>query len=508
MISPLLVTKFQEIFAGNTEAYGKFTIKKGKGEKVTGNAFTEIGKVKKELYQQHLDGKQGLGIIPINKNNQCRFGAIDIDDYHIDFKKINKIIKSNNLPLVLFRSKSGGAHLFLFLKSWADAESVQDALSFFGTLLGYKNAEVFPKQKKLDKNRVGNWINLPYFDSDNTNRFAYNDKLKQMDLFTSLKYIEENAIDILELDKIIEDFPNKEAPPCLQYLLSGLTIEKGERNSFLFNVGIYFKQMIPDTWQNELAEVNNRLKEPLSIDEVTKSIINSLTKKEYFYTCRNEPIVSYCDKVLCRQRKYGIESESLPSEIIAGLVKVDYKNEPVWLLNVNGVNLMFKTNELMNHVSYQQKCFESLHTWPRALKKEAWRKIIEERLTNVEITKPQEEVTNDGLFMQYLTEFCTERAEALTKAQILNKRVYTEKGFHYFKLSHLQEYLRQNNFSFYNGHMLLTRLRELGATRAKLKIDVENNKTARVWRIQIINNPRIEIKSQPMDFEKYDEAPF
>lgn len=509
MTSPLLVTRFQELFAGNIDAYGKFTIKDAKGEKVTGNAFTEIGKVKKELYQHHLDGKQGLGIIPINKTNQCRFGAIDIDDYHIDFKKISQIIKSNNLPLILFRSKSGGAHLFLFLKSWADAAPVQDALSFFGTLLGYKNAEVFPKQKRLEKNRVGNWINLPYFDAENTNRFAYDDKLKKLDLFNALKYIEENTVDILELEKIIENFPNKEAPPCLQYLLSGLTVEKGERNSFLFNVGIYFKQMLPDTWQNELIEINNQLKEPLSIDEVTKSIINSLTKKEYFYTCRNEPIVSYCDKVLCRQRKYGIESESLPSEIIGSLIKIDYKNEPVWQLNVNGVNLTFKTSELMNHAIYQQKCFETLHTWPKALKKEAWRKIIEERLNNVEIQKGvDEEISNDGLFIQYLTEFCTERAEAVTKAQILNKRVYTEKGYHYFKLSHLQEYLRQNNFSFYTGHMLLTRLRELGSVRTKLKVDSTNNRTARVWRIRILENPKLSIKQDSIKFEKYDEEPF
>ena len=32
-----------------------------------------------ELMQRHIDGKQGVGAIPINEDNKCRFGALDID---------------------------------------------------------------------------------------------------------------------------------------------------------------------------------------------------------------------------------------------------------------------------------------------------------------------------------------------------------------------------------------------------------------------------------------------
>lgn len=508
MASPLLVTKFQELFSGNEDAYGRYQIKEGgEGEKVPGNAATEIGKVKKELYQKHLDGIAGLGIIPINKSNQCRFGVIDIDDYKIDFDQIQTTVKTNALPLILFRSKSGGAHLFVFLKSWADAGSVQDALSFFGILLGYKKAEIFPKQRKLDRGRVGNWINLPYFDAENTKRFCYSPDGKPLDLFNAIQYIEEHTIDILELEKLIENFPHMEGPPCLQHLLSGLQrVEKGERNSFLFNVGIYFKQMHPDNWQNEMVEVNAGLTEPLALDELTKSVINSLTKKEYFYTCRQEPIVSYCDKALCRTRKFGIDSDSIPSEIIAGLVKVDFKNEPLWELNVNGANLTFKTQELMNHAVYQQKCFEVLHTWPKTLKKEAWRKIIEERLNNVEIQKGPEEAGRDGTFLRYLMVFCTERAEAVTRAQVLNKRVYTEKGYHFFRIDDFVEFLRFNNFTFYTSQQTWTRLRELGAIPIQLRI--KGDQKVRVWRIKVIDNPRINIDIETVKFETFDETPF
>ena len=505
MISPLLIDKFEELFRGNKKAYGKYIIENEKGEKVSGQAYTEIGIVKKEFYQNHLEGKTGLGIIPINKESKCKFGTIDIDEYNIDHKKLLERIKSNSLPLILFRSKSGGAHLFVFLKSWADAGSVQDALSFFSIILGYKKLEIFPKQRKMDKNKVGNWINLPYFNNEKTNRFAYDDNGNKLDLFEAIKYIENRTIDILELEKIVEDFPYKDAPPCLQYLLNGV-IEKGERNNFLFNVAIYFKQREPDTWQEDLMEVNKKLKEALTLDELTKSIIGSLNKKEYFYACRNEPLVSVCDKVLCRQRKFGIESDSIPSEIIGSLVKIDFLNEPLWDLNVNGVNITFTTIELMNHNIYQRKCFESLHSWPKALKKEAWRKIIEERLDKVEIQKGPEGAGHDGLFKRHLMEFCTERAEAATKNQILNKRVFTEKGFHYFKLDDFMDYLKFVNFTFYSTPIAWKRLRDLGGTPIQLRID--SHQKIRAWRIEIIKNPKLEKEIKPVDFEHYDEAPY
>ena len=37
-----------------------------------------------ELVQGHLDGQQGIGSIPIDEDNSCSFGALDIDDYNLD----------------------------------------------------------------------------------------------------------------------------------------------------------------------------------------------------------------------------------------------------------------------------------------------------------------------------------------------------------------------------------------------------------------------------------------
>ena len=67
----------------------------------------------KELIQEHLDGKKGIGSIPINKDNNCYFGVLDIDTYPIDHVEIRKKCEKLKLPLVVCRSKSGGAHFCL-----------------------------------------------------------------------------------------------------------------------------------------------------------------------------------------------------------------------------------------------------------------------------------------------------------------------------------------------------------------------------------------------------------
>ena len=67
---------------------------------------------------RHLDGKDpALGIVPISSDNKCKWGCIDIDTYPFDHKKFikKKLKEKKKIPIVLFRSKSGGAHCFIFI---------------------------------------------------------------------------------------------------------------------------------------------------------------------------------------------------------------------------------------------------------------------------------------------------------------------------------------------------------------------------------------------------------
>ena len=66
--------------------------------------------------------QRSLGIIPINDNNECKWGCIDIDFYaEFDHKKLIDQIGNLKLPLMVCRSKSGGAHVFLFTTEYVSA---------------------------------------------------------------------------------------------------------------------------------------------------------------------------------------------------------------------------------------------------------------------------------------------------------------------------------------------------------------------------------------------------
>ena len=67
-----------------------------------------------------------------------------------------------DIPGVVCRSKSGGAHIYFFIDGEIPAADMRDKLSEIAAVLG-RNAEIFPKQEKLlvERGDVGNAINLP-----------------------------------------------------------------------------------------------------------------------------------------------------------------------------------------------------------------------------------------------------------------------------------------------------------------------------------------------------------
>ena len=168
---------FEKIFRGLERAHGctKVTAPAENGVKLKGQSFVVRQPVTTELWKMHLDGTQSLGIIPINEDNQCVWGCVDIDSYAgFDHKKLIDKIKQFNLPLIVCRSKSGGAHVFLFSDQPVAAERMRDKLTEIKTLLGYGGSEVFPKQIQLkSSDDTGNFLNLPYFNGDDTTRYAF-----------------------------------------------------------------------------------------------------------------------------------------------------------------------------------------------------------------------------------------------------------------------------------------------------------------------------------------------
>ena len=128
-----LAKAFEKLFSGLQRGYGL----------LHGDVYRYVkGQPTTELYQQHLEGKISLGIVPITDKGNCRFGALDLDDHHkkpegykFDYNTLLKKIKFLKLPLTVFESKSGGAHCYLFLDQYYTADNVRHILKKYSYIL-------------------------------------------------------------------------------------------------------------------------------------------------------------------------------------------------------------------------------------------------------------------------------------------------------------------------------------------------------------------------------------
>ena len=132
------MNKFKQIFSGLTIAYGQYQPgDRGENGKQQGKAFIVRKNVNDGLWSDHLAGRgPALGIIPITDTNDCRWGCIDIDEYNFDHAGLIKSIRDHKLALIVCRSKSGGAHVFLFTKENIPASLMQSKLREMATILG------------------------------------------------------------------------------------------------------------------------------------------------------------------------------------------------------------------------------------------------------------------------------------------------------------------------------------------------------------------------------------
>ena len=294
-----MATRFQ----GLDRAYGTYDLSKPRSshdaKKIVGQPKTLQGKVTEDLWRDHLDGIKGLGIVPIMDNDKCHFGAIDIDIYEgLDVKKIIKSINEQCLPLVPCRSKSGGLHCFTFVKEAVPAFLMKEKLGLFAAVLGYGKSEIFPKQTEIlsDRGDIGQWINMPYFNYKDTDRYAYDkkgDKMSIEQFFEAMNKIWFTAADFKSFSlTLLSDI--SDGPPCLQALITH-GFSSGTRNDGLFNVAVYLKKVDADNVENALDDYNVKyLDPPLSSSEI-QQIVKSIKRKEYNYTCDKHPLKDHCN---------------------------------------------------------------------------------------------------------------------------------------------------------------------------------------------------------------------
>ena len=94
-----------EAFEGSSLAHGRTTVGRVGRNGKTDAKYTVLREPLTEtVMQHHIDGKQGVNSIPINADNQCKFGVLDIDIYDLDLGEL----AINTYDGKLFIKKKGG----------------------------------------------------------------------------------------------------------------------------------------------------------------------------------------------------------------------------------------------------------------------------------------------------------------------------------------------------------------------------------------------------------------
>lgn len=493
-ITTQTVANFHKIFIGNTQAYGTYILsdkKAQQGDKQEGTAKTVRGPLGISNYKAHLEGTMGLGVIPVFNEKYVKFSVIDIDQYDLHMEKVYlKMIKEYSLPLVPFRSKSGGLHLYLFFSYEVLAANAINLMKQFILVLGLSNkTEIFPKQAKLRKNAVGNWINLPYFNVDKTQRYLLTSDGEEVPLQEALTTISTNFTYTPEdIEEILTSLPISDGPPCLQHLYMSKKIDRnGGRNNYLFSLSRYYKTKDDDLLEDGIIEANNRLSEPLKENEIL-NIIDSAKKSDASYLCSREPLCNHCNKSLCRERRFGIDHEGI-SNISFGQLTQYLDDPPYYTWIVNDAEFRFPDEQsILSQNKFRELCFRKLHVTPKKIKENSWLTILNNALSNIEIH--QVDLANSmsigAMLREYIAEFLNhKRTNANAKDQIRIGAVYydTEYNDYYFKAKDLISYVRKTReFRSFSNKEIQDRVREMGGINTKLYIPTDQ-KRDRCWKL-------------------------
>ena len=272
---------------------------------------------------------------------------------------------------------------------------------------------------------------------------------------------------------------------------------------------MYYRLFSPSDWKTLLEEHNqNYCNPPLAAKEIV-TIQNQLDKKDYFYTCKQEPLLSHCNRSLCRTRKYGVGTGQQAVPILGGLTVVE-SEPPVWFVDADGSRLELSTKQLQLQIEFQRACMEQMYRMPTRMKESDWRDLVDNLLDTATRIPVPEELTHKGQFLELVETFCTSRIRAHSPEELLTGKPWTDEGYTYFKLGALQDYLKRSGFVHYTRGQITERLKEMNANGAadkqyRFKDDKEAWRKVRVWFVPEVVKGDVEL--QPVVFEEED-VPF
>lgn len=471
MISGVKAQQFLTLFMGKSNTYVKNELPKEKpapGQKTKTKITNNEGKVDKELILRHLEGDFGVGVCPVDADGKARMAVLDIDSYGDSTRKMLSFIREFQLPLVPFRSKSGGLHVYMFLTKAVQARKAREALArvswFFclEEIYGKGKVEVFPKQDKAEG--FGSSITLPYFNAENPYTYMLDLDGNMVPFDEALVSIQKKITTLEALSDALSALPFNDAPPCLQrILLSGCVGgEDSGRNNFLFSFAVYAKKKYGTGFEDYVKEVNCTFNVPLE-EAVVSQICTSVSANEYMYKCKDIPCSSFCDKVVCKKREFGIgRDKGHFTGIQYGQLYRYLTAEPyyIWKLRLQGQeewkDVLFKDEGfILDQKNFAKMCVRYLNRAPMQVSPNDWYDILNSILPNIIDVKVNKESDTSATslirnaFISYLSNKQARRDSPYQVKVGLCVRQTKEGTVRYF-FTHrgFTEYLRNQKIAF------------------------------------------------------------
>ena len=460
-----------------------------------------------DLWEQHILGRRALGIVPISESGECIWGVIDVDSYDLSHQEIAKKIEKMNFPMVVCRSKSGGAHLFVFLRSPMPASDLMAKLREIAACLGFGTSEIFPKQTEVKSERgdIGNWLNMPYFKADGGDRYAVTSGGKGMSLERFLEWAERIRLppdSFLGLRTKIasEDDDLRDGPPCLQYL-AGTGVSEGGRNNALFAYGVLAKKKHPDNWEPVLERWNHKfINPPLSSEEV-QIIVRSLRKKDYSYKCKDSPINAHCDAVACRLRTHGVGQGSAPD--ISSVSILDTEPPLFFVTLSSGATVECSSDDILSSRSFQRAALDQLKIMLPLYKQDNWLSRIALCLESATRIEAPRESGVTGAFHALLEDFCTNKYRAKERDEIILGKPWLDEDqqLYWFRLQDLEEHLNRVKFRELTRNKMTQRIRQLGGMHRFFNL---RGKGLNLWSVPA---EVFEVQTEPHSVPRVEESP-
>jgi hypothetical protein len=292
----------------------------------------------------------------------------------------------------------------------------------------------------------------------------------------------------------IDEFRYHDAPPCI---LSGLLLRDvgpGQRNNWLFSVGVYLRLKDESCDLKEtLSEINHSLKEPLPDNELNNTVIKGFDRKTYWYMCN---ALDRCNKTLCRQQEYGIESKGSTGLEYGDLTQF-LTDPPYYEWIVNGQKLTFLSEqEIITQGKFRALCLRQLHLVPRRVKDDTWAGILTKACEHITVIQPAVEAgdfTSGSTFFDLTCAFFNSKRKADNITQLAMGRVYAdeiEREYVFTAKSFIDFLVHKNDFRQYTPVEMRLRLQQLGA-----------HKEGSLWRIPMTSIPASEEKQIEIDFK-------